>query len=174
MLSLRLTVPFAALLVLLPACRGGAETPLVGAGSSDGGTNDDGDSGASGGSRRASPGDTCSLPKVKGPCEAYIESYGFNAGTGKCEAFVYGGCQGNANRFETPSGCVAACAPSAEVDPCSAIACDKGKVCVYQGPTPVCAEPCEEGATCSEAPSLGCKCAGSCANCKDCRHVCLP
>ena len=33
----------------------------------------------------------CSEPLVSGPCEAFIPSFGFNAQTGRCEPFVYGG-----------------------------------------------------------------------------------
>ncbi|MBX3216308.1 MAG: BPTI/Kunitz domain-containing protein [Labilithrix sp.] len=173
--SLRLTLPLAVLLGALAACRGGAETPTVGASDPGAGARDDGAvRGAADGGSSAPAGDRCTLPKVTGPCEAAFRSYWFNAATGKCEAFSYGGCEGNANRFETPSECVEACAPSAEVDPCAAIVCAEGKECVYQGATPVCAEPCEDGSTCSEAPMLSCTCAGSCANCKDCRQVCLP
>ena len=46
----------------------------------------------------------CSLPQKPGPnewgCIAYFPSYFYNSRTGRCEFFVYGGCNGNANRFE--------------------------------------------------------------------------
>ena len=35
--------------------------------------------------------DICSLPGVVGPCEAYIPRYYYNAVTGQCESFIYGG-----------------------------------------------------------------------------------
>jgi hypothetical protein len=52
----------------------------------------------------------CSLAKDPGPCEAAITAYAFNSALGLCEPFVYGGCQGNANRFATAQECYAVCA----------------------------------------------------------------
>ena len=47
--------------------------------------------------------DICSMPQKPGPnelsCRAYIPRYFYNSRTGKCELFIYGGCNGNANRF---------------------------------------------------------------------------
>ncbi|XP_003380506.1 putative papilin [Trichinella spiralis] len=46
----------------------------------------------------------CNLPKDTGPCRAYIPSFYFDRMTQQCQQFVYGGCQGNENRFPTRSG----------------------------------------------------------------------
>jgi len=54
--------------------------------------------------------DICSLPQVRGNCLAYFPRYSFNSATGACEFFIYGGCQGNANRFETLEECDERCA----------------------------------------------------------------
>ena len=43
--------------------------------------------------------DICSLPLVKGPCEALGFSWGFDNKLNKCRKFEYGGCDGNANSF---------------------------------------------------------------------------
>lgn len=51
----------------------------------------------------------CSLPMEQGPCEAYIPSFYFNSELGKCESFIYGGCQGNANRFALKDDCEKNC-----------------------------------------------------------------
>ncbi|KRY54793.1 Papilin, partial [Trichinella britovi] len=51
----------------------------------------------------------CNLPKDTGPCRAYIPSFYFDRMTQQCQQFVYGGCQGNENRFPTRSACEAAC-----------------------------------------------------------------
>ncbi|XP_046577618.1 carboxypeptidase inhibitor SmCI-like [Haliotis rubra] len=51
----------------------------------------------------------CQLPKDTGPCRAYIPQYYFNSKTCLCEKFVYGGCGGNANRFETLEDCRRRC-----------------------------------------------------------------
>jgi len=34
----------------------------------------------------------------------------YNTETGQCEEFIYGGCEGNANRYETVEECQQACA----------------------------------------------------------------
>ncbi|BFZ20765.1 hypothetical protein BsWGS_23804 [Bradybaena similaris] len=52
----------------------------------------------------------CSLPSVTGPCRAYFPRYFYNPATGQCQEFVYGGCLGNANRFNTIEECQTACA----------------------------------------------------------------
>ena len=61
-------------------------------------------------------GETCSLPKVVGPCEAAMAAFWFNNETQECEEFSYGGCEGNDNRFESLEACESACvqAPGGE------------------------------------------------------------
>jgi hypothetical protein len=51
----------------------------------------------------------CALPAEPGPCKALMPRFFHNAATGKCEPFNYGGCQGNANNFETLAACEQAC-----------------------------------------------------------------
>lgn len=51
----------------------------------------------------------CSQPKVTGPCEAAIRRFWYNKKTNKCEQFIYGGCQGNKNNFETKRACQNRC-----------------------------------------------------------------
>ncbi|XP_033735426.1 papilin-like isoform X3 [Pecten maximus] len=53
--------------------------------------------------------DVCMLPSVTGRCRAAHRRYFFNSATGSCEMFIYGGCRGNANRFNTREECVARC-----------------------------------------------------------------
>ena len=55
--------------------------------------------------------DVCNLPKVVGPCLASIPQWFFNKATSRCEKFIYGGCQGNANNFEGKEKCQAMCLP---------------------------------------------------------------
>lgn len=79
----------------------------------------DGDAGAAdSGATDGAVGDagTCSLPKVVGPCEAAMPRFWFNAATGQCEPFTYGGCGGNANNFESAAACAQACAPTNVTD----------------------------------------------------------
>eukprot|EP01083_Nonionella_stella_P095711 268780_1 len=51
----------------------------------------------------------CNLPKVTGVCRAAIPRYYYNADTYRCEEFIYGGCNGNENNFETLLECSATC-----------------------------------------------------------------
>ena len=53
--------------------------------------------------------DICSLPPETGPCRALIPRWFFNADSGRCEEFAYGGCQGNSNNFQTAEACAEAC-----------------------------------------------------------------
>ena len=55
------------------------------------------------------PPDTCSLPPDPGPCRAAFPAYFFNSTSQRCERFIYGGCQGNANRFASLASCTRRC-----------------------------------------------------------------
>ena len=70
--------------------------------------------GATGGSTSPS---LCELPAQSGSCNAYFPRFFHNAETGFCESFIYGGCEGNENNFETLAECEAACA-SKPLDSC--------------------------------------------------------
>src|SRR5262245_55657891 len=59
--------------------------------------------------RDAGQGGICTLPFEPGPCEAAFERWGWNQALEACERFTYGGCEGNANNFETPLACLDAC-----------------------------------------------------------------
>uniref|UniRef100_A0A8C0GES3 BPTI/Kunitz inhibitor domain-containing protein n=1 Tax=Chelonoidis abingdonii TaxID=106734 RepID=A0A8C0GES3_CHEAB len=48
----------------------------------------------------------CKLPAEPGPCFTYMSSYFYNSVTKRCEEFVYGGCQGNGNRFPSMDKCL--------------------------------------------------------------------
>ncbi|KAK0041839.1 serine protease inhibitor-1, partial [Biomphalaria pfeifferi] len=51
----------------------------------------------------------CLQEKDPGPCLAYFPRYFFNSKSGICEQFIYGGCRGNANRFQTKEACTQLC-----------------------------------------------------------------
>lgn len=73
----------------------------------------------------APAGGTCDASIDPGPCRAQIPRWGFDAQTGACERFLWSGCGGNANRFETRAECETACAVVAceqriEPGPCDA------------------------------------------------------
>ncbi|KAL7057371.1 hypothetical protein AAHC03_019376 [Spirometra sp. Aus1] len=51
----------------------------------------------------------CYMPILTGRCRARMPMYAFNPQLGACVEFVYGGCGGNYNRFETKEECEAIC-----------------------------------------------------------------
>lgn len=53
--------------------------------------------------------DFCYLPSVCGSCKALFRRFFFNASSQQCEEFIYGGCGGNRNNFETEGECFRAC-----------------------------------------------------------------
>ncbi|GIX87999.1 papilin [Caerostris darwini] len=58
--------------------------------------------------------DTCRLPAEIGTCHAHIERYYFDREQGRCVKFIYGGCGGNANNFETERECENSCLRNAD------------------------------------------------------------
>nr|ABI52687.1 Kunitz domain [Argas monolakensis] len=51
----------------------------------------------------------CTLPMKVGPCRAAVPKFYYDSSTGRCKMFIYGGCQGNANRFNTQKDCMQVC-----------------------------------------------------------------
>jgi len=51
----------------------------------------------------------CSLPLKEGPCNAKFYRFFYNLQTKRCSVFVYGGCRGNNNNFESAEECQNAC-----------------------------------------------------------------
>ncbi len=51
----------------------------------------------------------CSLPSDMGKCRAMIPRYYYNVESEKCEEFIYGGCNGNKNNFNTEELCQEFC-----------------------------------------------------------------
>src|SRR5688572_2791774 len=76
------------------------------AGKSTGGTSAGG-TGTAGTSFGGSPpgGEACTAPAVSGTCEAYFERWYHDVTTGLCLPFVYGGCDGNENNYESFEDC---------------------------------------------------------------------
>jgi hypothetical protein len=93
---------------------GGAPAGGVSSGGSSAGFPAGGSSGTGspvGGSSGTGPITTtvCGAPVAPGPCDAAIPSYWFDASTGICMPFTYGGCEGNSNRFDTMDECYTTC-----------------------------------------------------------------
>jgi hypothetical protein len=59
----------------------------------------------------------CEQPADPGPCKGSFPSFAFDAATGTCKRFTYGGCGGNDNRFATKAECGTVCG-AVEVPPC--------------------------------------------------------
>lgn len=55
----------------------------------------------------------CLLPVAEGNCSESIQRWFYNNKTGLCQAFVYRGCNGNANNFNSTAYCYHACNVSA-------------------------------------------------------------
>ncbi len=51
----------------------------------------------------------CELQGVTGLCDAYFTRYYYNVNDFDCQTFVYGGCGGNSNNFETKESCLKRC-----------------------------------------------------------------
>eukprot|EP00094_Tigriopus_californicus_P005670 TCALIF_05465-PA protein Name:"Similar to Ppn Papilin (Drosophila melanogaster)" AED:0.16 eAED:0.17 QI:0/0/0/0.82/0.81/0.82/34/0/2463 len=59
--------------------------------------------------------EACPLPRVPGPCEGYYPRFGYDADSKTCQQFIYGGCLGNKNKYETKEECEATCAEDGEL-----------------------------------------------------------
>ncbi|XP_077979849.1 uncharacterized protein LOC144435157 [Glandiceps talaboti] len=53
--------------------------------------------------------DSCCLDADPGPCLAYFPMWYFDPRDNTCKEFIYGGCHGNDNRYETKQECESAC-----------------------------------------------------------------
>nr|CBY65969.1 chymotrypsin inhibitor precursor [Kassina senegalensis] len=51
----------------------------------------------------------CDLSPDPGPCFGHMNHYYYDPSTNSCKPFVYGGCQGNGNNFQTVKECEIAC-----------------------------------------------------------------
>ncbi|CAB3398665.1 unnamed protein product [Caenorhabditis bovis] len=69
----------------------------------------------------------CSFPPSTGSCNQLRYQWFYNQTRGTCDQFLYGGCDGNANRFETFDVCQKTCEPTG-ADPCFE-SLDRGSWC---------------------------------------------
>lgn len=53
--------------------------------------------------------DICTLDVDSGPCMGEYPRWFFNSTSKQCEIFIYGGCTGNRNKFNTLEKCVDVC-----------------------------------------------------------------
>ncbi|KFM65463.1 Amyloid-like protein 2, partial [Stegodyphus mimosarum] len=52
---------------------------------------------------------SCSEKSDAGPCKAMFQKWYYDAAKGACFKFIYGGCKGNGNRFDTEEECLKFC-----------------------------------------------------------------
>lgn len=53
--------------------------------------------------------DACFLPQIKGPCDGYYPLWFYDSDLNRCRQFIYGGCLGNNNKFQTIEECEQLC-----------------------------------------------------------------
>ncbi|XP_014035062.1 WAP, Kazal, immunoglobulin, Kunitz and NTR domain-containing protein 2 [Salmo salar] len=51
----------------------------------------------------------CGLPSLQGPCKAYEPRWAYSSSQRQCQSFIYGGCSGNDNNFESREACEEMC-----------------------------------------------------------------
>ncbi|KAM8876571.1 WAP, Kazal, immunoglobulin, Kunitz and NTR domain-containing protein 2-like [Synchiropus picturatus] len=51
----------------------------------------------------------CGLPSLQGPCKAYEPRWAYSSSLRQCQPFIYGGCDGNDNNFESKEACEELC-----------------------------------------------------------------
>ncbi|XP_055958614.1 uncharacterized protein LOC126808776 isoform X1 [Patella vulgata] len=89
----------------------------------------------------------CEQPKVTGMCRAYFARWYYNSTTFMCETFVYGGCGGNDNNFETAEQCFHKC--NQQMNPCKDVKCEVNEQCRIQPDNPNCfSGPCRLNGEC--------------------------
>lgn len=76
--------------------------------------------------------DVCELPKETGECRGYFPSWFYDKTLGRCQQFIYGGCAGNKNRFETVEECQNRCVPPTKkaVEPTVEAVTGNGQSCL--------------------------------------------
>ena len=62
------------------------------------------------------PANACALEPEQGPCNNYTVRWFFNATSGRCRRFWFGGCEGNDNSFATRDECDAFCSINDVID----------------------------------------------------------
>ncbi|XP_046998769.1 papilin isoform X1 [Schistocerca americana] len=62
--------------------------------------------------------EACYLPKIAGPCEGYYPTWYYDLERKQCGQFIYGGCLGNNNKFQTQEECEALCVLPDTIDAC--------------------------------------------------------
>jgi len=51
----------------------------------------------------------CALPSDAGPCKVPVVKWRYDREQGRCVEFTFGGCHGNANKFDSQQECSGVC-----------------------------------------------------------------
>ncbi|NXN94207.1 SPIT2 inhibitor, partial [Rhinopomastus cyanomelas] len=51
----------------------------------------------------------CAMPPDTGPCRAAFPRWFFDAASSSCQQFIYGGCRGNSNNYDSEAECRSHC-----------------------------------------------------------------
>ncbi|NWH17749.1 SPIT2 inhibitor, partial [Grus americana] len=54
-------------------------------------------------------GESCTVPRVTGPCRASFLRWYYNPANRTCRQFIYGGCRGNKNNYQNEEECLNRC-----------------------------------------------------------------
>uniref|UniRef100_A0A3B5LXV3 BPTI/Kunitz inhibitor domain-containing protein n=1 Tax=Xiphophorus couchianus TaxID=32473 RepID=A0A3B5LXV3_9TELE len=79
--------------------------------------------------------DICRLPQNTGPCRGAFPRFFYNVTSQTCTSFIYGGCQGNGNNFQSQEDCNNAC--SGVTGKIRSLSCQRSELCeaeYEQGP----------------------------------------
>jgi len=74
----------------------------------------------------------CAEAAMVGMCRAAFPKFYFNFETGACESFIYGGCGGNLNNFDTLNECEEACRGVRYCEGSSGVACPSNMKCANE------------------------------------------
>ena len=59
----------------------------------------------------------CMQDRIKGPCRAVMMKFGYDQVTKNCVEYLYGGCSGSDNMFDSYEECAVSCPPAIAADP---------------------------------------------------------
>jgi hypothetical protein len=88
---------------------GGGASASGGSGSASGGSEPGAAGEPSGGGEPSTGSAQCQQPLDSGPCDAAIPTWGYDTEQSQCVKFIFGGCEGNSNRFMTREACEDRC-----------------------------------------------------------------
>ncbi|XP_017273938.1 kunitz-type protease inhibitor 1a [Kryptolebias marmoratus] len=105
----------------------------------------------------------CMVPMKTGPCRGAFPRWHFNAASGSCEEFTFGGCRGNLNNYLNKDECIKACADIGKSTRLLPPVTSEGEQC--GGPCSIEQFTCDNG--CCLSPGLECDDTPQCSDKSD-------